>query len=556
MIFISVPSLFLLGYISVNIAKDTLMETNKQTNQDRLVTSSEVADLLLGSVVNLNRAIVWNNQIRNDLRKSNEVYDQYELISIRNDITSQMQRVVNNNFIDASFIESICVFNLNYEANCLGRSDGAGIYEQSANKKISIESTAWYKETVDAEGRVLFFDYNVLESSNRSFSTAKLFRDSDNIAGDRLGIVIVNISKRIFNSIFTSSSNYGGEFLVIDAVKGNQSVVYGDLKNTYDSLREEGYLISEYKNETTGWYFVHLIELKELLKESNKIGIYTTVMASIIALLALTLAYIVSGTISRPLLKIKKMMIDWMKGSRSLEGTFEDDEVGAIGETFKRMVTVNEELNRKLVHSELKEREAELRALQAQIKPHFLYNTLDSIYWMASLENNQAIAQMAVSLSESFKLSLNKGKETIPVYKELKHIEHYITIQNIRYNNRFTYIEEVDPSIKGIEILKLILQPLIENAIYHGLEKKVGPGMVKLTGNLEDGYIRFTVEDDGVGINDIALTEQGYGLRNVKERLLLCYGDSSSLRVSSEPGKGTCVEVRFMLLTMRGDEGC
>ncbi len=120
--------------------------------------------------------------------------------------------------------------------------------------------------------------------------------------------------------------------------------------------------------------------------------------------------------------------------------SFEEDEVGVIGETFKRITSENVQLNERLIHSQLKEREAELRTLQAQIKPHFLYNTLDSIYWMAVIQNNEDIAKMAVSLSESFKLSLNKGKETIPVFKELQHIEHYMTIQNLRYNERFQYI--------------------------------------------------------------------------------------------------------------------
>ncbi|MDU5948358.1 MAG: sensor histidine kinase, partial [Paenibacillus macerans] len=197
------------------------------------------------------------------------------------------------------------------------------------------------------------------------------------------------------------------------------------------------------------------------------------------------------------------------------------------------------------VHTELKEREAELRALQAQIKPHFLYNTLDSIYWMATIQNNQDVAQMAFSLSESFKLSLNKGKETIPVYKELQHIEHYMTIQNIRYNHRFKYIEDVPSQIKSMEILKLLLQPLVENAIYHGLEPKVGEGTVSLQGAMEGGFLTFVIEDDGVGIEDMEQTEQGYGLRNVKERIKRFYGEASELIIDSKPGSGTRVELRI-----------
>jgi two-component system sensor histidine kinase YesM len=167
---------------------------------------------------------------------------------------------------------------------------------------------------------------------------------------------------------------------------------------------------------------------------------------------------------------------------------------------------------------------------------------------MAVMKNNPEIAQMAISLSESFKLSLNKGKETISLFKELKHIEHYMTIQNIRFNNRFQYVEEVDPDLKSMEILKLLLQPLVENAIYHGLEPKLGPGIVRLTGRIESGsMVVFTVEDDGIGISDIDAIDQGYGLGNVRERLKLYYGTTSLFQVTSEVNKGTIIEIRFDL---------
>jgi two-component system, sensor histidine kinase YesM len=167
------------------------------------------------------------------------------------------------------------------------------------------------------------------------------------------------------------------------------------------------------------------------------------------------------------------------------------------------------------------------------------------MYWMASLENNHEVAKMAVALSETFKLSLNNGKDMIPVSKELEHIKHYLTIQNLRFNKRFLYEEEVDPRLLDKEILKLLLQPLVENAIYHGLEPKVGKGTIKLTGSLEDEWIIFTVCDDGVGIADLEATRNGYGMQNVRERLYLCYGEGSELTVSSKVNEGTKVEIRF-----------
>lgn len=215
------------------------------------------------------------------------------------------------------------------------------------------------------------------------------------------------------------------------------------------------------------------------------------------------------------------------------------------GKNVKKLATDTNTESVELILAQLKGSEAELKLLQSQIKPHFLYNTLDSIYWMALLNNNHDIAKMAYALSESFKISLNKGKESILLFEELEHIRHYITIQNIRFQDRFTYIEDVDATILNKPILKLLLQPLVENAIFHGLEPKLGMGTVRLTGKLKHSKLIFTVEDDGIGIKDLEKTKKGFGMGNVQERIQLFYGPDSSFHVTSEVGKGTKIELHL-----------
>jgi two-component system sensor histidine kinase YesM len=561
MILISLPPLFILGYISFNIAKDTLMTNHAQTNEDHLKTESEVADLLFSNIINLNRAIVVNDEIRDVLKSSNtsQSSEQYKT----NEWTTRLQKVMNDHLFDTKFVSSICVFNLDFRSFCAGRSDDAGIYEKE-NKAILIQQTDWYKNASQAQGRVLFYGYDILGDSKNVFSTVKLFRDGTSPNGDPIGLLIVNISKSIFNEVFNNSNDHDG-FMALDATKGMINVVFnkglssaefpkeGHLNTSLNQIEQKGYLVNQYNNQTTDWTFVHLTKLQDLLKQSNKIRWITTLIAVSMAIIALIISIIISGSITRPLLQIKKMMVDWTKGNRRFIETFEEDEVGTIGKTFIRMSSENKELNQRIINSELKKREAELRALQAQIKPHFLYNTLDSIYWMAVIQKNNDIAQMAVSLSESFKLSLNKGKELITVYKELKHIEHYMTIQNIRYNNRFQYIQEIDSALMGMEIMKLLLQPLVENAIYHGLEPKVGDGIIRLSGHRDGDHLIFIVEDNGVGIADIGLTEQGYGLRNVRERLKLYYGTDSSLQIFSVVNEGTTITIRFKPFSEKGN---
>ncbi|WP_068786331.1 sensor histidine kinase [Paenibacillus phocaensis] len=557
MIVLSIPPLFLLGYLSFNIAKDTLMETNKKADQVHLQSSSEVADLIFRNIINLNRSVILNEEIRDQLRASQNP-EETHADARHEKILGQLQKMVNSLFINSRYVDSVCLIDLQWKAHCLGRSDNLGIYE-GADQAEQLKLSQWYEQAVASQGQVEFYPDNVLGDPSYTFSTVKLFRDSQHISGEPIGILIINISKSIFDSIFTETDQASGEYIAFTSTPESVEVIYprnsylelnglvGSPGDLHRRLEEQGYLVVDFRNETTGWTFLHIIKVKELLKQSQQIGTVTMLISSIIALVALVLSYFISGSITRPLLQLKKMMLDWTQGKRDFGETFDRDEVGAIGQTFKKMASENEELTERLVHTELKEREAELRALQAQIKPHFLYNTLDSIYWMATIQNNKEVARMAFSLSESFKLSLNKGKETIPLYKELQHIDHYMTIQNIRYNQRFTYVEQVESQMKSMEILKLLLQPLVENAIYHGLEPKVGEGTVSLTGKMEGEFLVFVIQDDGVGIEELERTEQGYGLRNVRERMKMFYGEASVLIIDSKPGSGTRVELRIPL---------
>lgn len=549
MIMLSLPSLFLLGFISYNVAKQTLVEISTQTNLEQLQMSGEVADLLFKTINNLHISIVMNDGIKDALRGSNAQGGKQTADGVT---LQRLKNVLSSSSIDSKYISSVCLLDLDFRTYCEGRSDEAGIYE-IPDKVSAITASDWYLRAVTAKGKIVYYHSDVFGTSDDSFSTVKLFRDADDPEGRTIGLLIINISDGIFNKIF-STSHYGS-YMALDTAQAKIQSVYGTntgwesdsgtMPSVIQSLEHEGYLVNTYRNSVTGWTFIHMVESSELLKQSRSIGWATTLIATFIGIIALVSSYTLSGTITRPLLRLKKMMVDWTLGHSKFPERFAPDEVGVIAETFRRVALERDELNERLLQSKLKEREAELRALQSQIKPHFLYNTLDSIYWMATLKQDTAIAQMAVSLSESFKLSLNKGQERIPVYMELKHIEHYLNIQRIRFGERFTYIEEVDEAIKGMSMMKLMLQPLVENAIYHGLEPQVGEGTLRLRGILDEGYMLFIVEDNGVGMKDISRTQQGFGLRNVQERLNLTYGASSTFQAQSELGQGTRVTLRF-----------
>ncbi|WP_204501658.1 sensor histidine kinase [Aquibacillus albus] len=552
MIPLTVIPLVLLGFISFNIAKSTLIDKHVETNQDYLQSTNELAELMFENVIRLHRLILGNPSIQEELRLSAQSDLGEEGVISEGDQSFHIQRIMSQYFIDQNNISSVCLLDNRLRAVCYGRSNNIGRYE---GKSYEIIDSDWYQKIVDADGKEIFFHYNVLEDTGDSihtFSSVKLLLDPNNFPHQRLGILIVNLKKDMFAKMLPRGPN--SNFIVQHDNNAKSPVFYsrsstdiGDDIQSLEKLNDNGYLITRIRNQTTGWTFATAVAPDVFFKETNEISGLTITIVLVISIVSILLSLILSKSITQPLKKIRKMMLDWAKGKSTFDDKFSNDEIGTIANTFKTVSKENDELNKRVTALQVKEREAELQILQSQINPHFLYNTLDSIYWMAMIDGNDKIAQMSISLSESFKLALNRGKETMPIEKELEHIKHYINIQNIRYGDRFEFIKDIDHDLLDKDILKLLLQPLIENAVYHGIEPKVGKGTVKVTGRLIDNSAIFTVCDNGVGIKDMDRVNQGFGMRNVRERLKLYYGSASMFKVESEENKGTKITIRFPL---------
>ena len=195
-------------------------------------------------------------------------------------------------------------------------------------------------------------------------------------------------------------------------------------------------------------------------------------------------------------------------------------------------------------------RKNELKALQAQINPHFLYNTLDSIIWMAECGQTEEVVDMTTALAEFFRLGITKGSEIVSVRSMMDHIRNYLTIQKMRYKNKLDYRIDVDPDIYSYRTLKLLIQPIVENSIYHGLKEKKSGGCIHITGRKDGELLIFEIEDNGIGFSEESFEEllkngsqsktgSGVGLRNVQERIKLFFGDEFGITYISTPDKGT-----------------
>ena len=254
---------------------------------------------------------------------------------------------------------------------------------------------------------------------------------------------------------------------------------------------------------------------------------------------------------------------------------YRKDEIGVLASSFNNMLQYTHELimslnqtieqlqdeKEKVRIQQLLKRRAELKALQAQINPHFLYNTLDSIRWKAEEIDAEDISQMTQALATLFRIGLSRGREIIPVEDEIRHVTSYLKIQCQRYGDRLSYELKAASDLDSLYIVKLVLQPLVENAIYHGIKEKGSRGTVNITGFQENGAVVFTVEDEGVGIaedklavirkdlaRNLSVSKEGYGIFNVNERIRLYFGDDYGVTIDSVYGKGTKVTIRMPII--------
>ena len=204
-------------------------------------------------------------------------------------------------------------------------------------------------------------------------------------------------------------------------------------------------------------------------------------------------------------------------------------------------------------------KKSELRALQAQINPHFLYNTLDAIVWLAEAGQSGEVIHITRALSDFFRISLSQGKDWIPLSEEIKHLTGYLTIQKIRYRDILDYEIDIPEELYNVQVLKLLLQPLVENAIYHGIKHRRGRGMVRVTGHIEAGMLVLKVQDNGAGVTAARLRQvreglsgdggesAGYGLFNVNKRIQLYYNQPQGVGIESDGMSGTTVSLRVPL---------
>ncbi len=316
-------------------------------------------------------------------------------------------------------------------------------------------------------------------------------------------------------------------------------------------------LVAHHTSGYTGFTTIGILPIKFILESSNYIKIVTLWACLASLLLCLLLALWIARSISHPLNVLVESMKQVENGNLSVQVNIEQyDEVGLLGRSFNTMVRRLRNLLDSVIAKQQQLRQLELRTLQAQINPHFLYNTLDSVKWLAKLNQVPQIAVMVTQLGKLLRSSINNEHELVTVAESIVILESYLAIQTIRYNDQFTAEFQIEPEINQYQIPKLILQPIVENAIVHGFENKPGPRRLLIRGWKEQDRLNFAVCDDGIGMAPekvdelnreigISNSQQSIGIQNVKRRIQLYYGKEYRLTIQSELGQGTQVLLRM-----------
>ncbi len=389
---------------------------------------------------------------------------------------------------------------------------------------------------------------------------------------NRLALMQINISEKRLRDICQNSIQYEGErYYVVDnedrIISAADPSVLGD---TIDPVMQgfrigksaeshtieldgKQYLFTACRMDHTDWTLMHLVPMDELLDESRNFLSFLATIISALLCLSVIVIFVFTKRMLGDLAHIRRFVRSLENGNlSSLIFIESNDEIGLVADALNNLLyKLNISINEVYV-GKIKQREAELRALQSQVHPHFLYNTLDMIYWNARLEKATETSDLIQALSKLFRLSLSSAGECFLIRDEVNYIRCYLKIQQKRYRDSIHFEVCVEDGLEDYLTLKMVLQPLVENAIYHGIEPAGGSGNIVIRLYSEGETIIFCVEDDGAGI-DLAEAEKllehpaegrkGFAINNVQERIKLYFGDRYGIRFYHREGGGTRVIV-------------
>lgn len=452
---------------------------------------------------------------------------------------------------------------------------------------VDIESLDWYQAAMESKSGIAVSSSHVQNAIQSSYKWVITLSRAlvNNQTGEREGLFFVDLNYSAISDLCNNNSiEEKGYIFVLDA-EGNivyhpkQQLMYGGLKTeNIDAImecREDSLIIDEggdsklytmSKSKRTGWTVVGAAYTSELLKNNEQAQMWYLLVASILLLAVIGISSIISREITKPIRSLRDSMRKVQNGQFDTHvEVITENEIGSLGRSFNLMTSEIQALMEQNVYEQKQKRKSELKALQAQINPHFLYNTLDSIIWMSEAGENDEVVEMTSALARLLRQSISNDQEEVELEKEIEYVKNYLTIQKMRYKDKLEFFIYVDPRVAHVPIIKLVLQPLVENAIYHGIKYKETKGNLKIYARPVDGRVEIVVADDGIGMDEDVMEHifdehrkeqkrNGVGVPNVQKRLKLQYGSEYGIRYESVKGAGTKAVITIPVDGGRTDE--
>ena len=526
----------------------------EEATKENVITSSEQAVFQVENTVENYQEDIENlmNMILSNISEDKESTDQFfkSLFQIKSEVVSVTTYDLNGKLLNAWSDGKILKKHINENLS----------YDESLNKKMHTDRLNITKPHVET----LFTDYYPW--------VVTISQYKENEKGERIQVAMDVKFSNIAKYVDGVGIGQHGYCYIADE-NGNiiyhpqQQLIYAGLKKENyrdysDGTHTESNVIYSVKSlERSDWKIVGVCLADEMITNKVEALAKNLIIISIGVLIVTILAGgIFSKLFSKPANDLAKAMQKFENDTdkfvfEPIEGTAE---ITSLTESFEHMVLQIQELVEKVRQEEISLRKTELKALQAQINPHFLYNTLDAIAWMCEEERHKDAVEMVNALARLFRISISRGHELISIEKEIEHAKSYLKIQNFRYKNQFTYDFKVDDTCLSYLCNKITLQPIIENAIYHGIDRMVDEGKIEIRIFTEHEKIVFEVEDNGVGMTEEQCQEilqkdsgdkAGIGIKNVNDRIKIYFGEEYGITIRSELDEGTCVTITMPKIT-------
>ena len=526
----------------------------EEATKENVITSSEQAVFQVENTVENYQEDIENlmNMILANISEDQESTDQFfkSLFQIKSEVASVTTYDMNGRLLNAWSDGKILKEHINENLS----------YDENLSQKMHTDRLNITKPHVET----LFRDYYPW--------VVTISQYKENEKGERIQVAMDVKFSNIAKYVDGVGIGQHGYCYIADE-NGNiiyhpqQQLIYAGLKKENytdysDGTHTESNVIYSVKSlKRSDWKIVGVCFADEMITNKVEALAKNLIIISIGVLFVTILAGgIFSKLFSKPANDLAKAMQKFENDTdkfvfEPIEGTAE---ITSLTESFEHMVLQIQELVEKVRQEEISLRKTELKALQAQINPHFLYNTLDAIAWMCEEERHKDAVEMVNALARLFRISISRGHELISIEKEIEHAKSYLKIQNFRYKNQFTYDFEVDDTCLSYLCNKITLQPIIENAIYHGIDRMVDEGRIEIRIFPDHEKIVFEVEDNGVGMTEEQCQEilqkdsgdkAGIGIKNVNDRIKIYFGEEYGITIRSELDEGTCVTITMPKIT-------